>query len=65
MWVSKTWVFFTYLLGNGNFLYKCCQQNRGEGIAIKSDHFQNDAKSYNKWSDVFLRQSDFTFVYEM
>ncbi len=40
----------------GNFLYKCCHQNRGD-IAIESDHFQNDAKPYDKGIDVFLRQS--------
>jgi hypothetical protein len=34
-------------------------------VATKSDHFQNDTKPYDKRSDVFLRQSDFTFVYEM
>jgi len=34
-------------------------------MAIKSDHFQNDAKSYYKRISVFIRQFEFIFVYEM
>jgi len=34
-------------------------------VTTKSNHFENDAKPYNKRINVFLRQSDFTFVYVM
>jgi hypothetical protein len=37
----------------------------GRMAAIESDHFQNDSKPYNKRIDVFLRQSEFIFVYVM
>ncbi len=31
----------------------------------KKDHFQNGVKPYSKRIDVFLRESDFAFVYGM